>query len=113
MILIFNIFIFLVVVVAILIGSLIALSLTYVISNKFATTISTFVLRKIPHEAILGLFVAFIFLLAYTDAGLINIFGVILIGIVSGSLNKMGVNYGVQFMTLYAAPFIIDKLILF
>lgn len=100
-------------VVAILIGSLIALSLTYVISNKFATTISTFVLRKIPHEAILGLFVAFIFLLAYIDAGLINIFGVILIGIVSGSLNKMGVNYGVQFMTLYAAPFIIDKLILF
>lgn len=100
-------------VVAILIGSLIALSLTYVISNKFASTISTFVLKRIPHEAILGLFIAFIFLLAYIDAGLINIFGVILIGIVSGSLNKMGVNYGVQFMTLYAAPFIIDKLILF
>ena len=100
-------------VVAILIGSLIAVSLTYVISNKFASTISTFVLKRIPHEAILGLFIAFIFLLAYIDAGLINIFGVILIGIISGSLNKMGVNYGVQFMTLYAAPYIIDKLILF
>ena len=46
------------------------------------------------------------------DAGLINIFGVMLIGIACGSLNKMGVNYGIQFMTLYAAPFIIEKLIL-
>lgn len=98
---------------AILIGSLISLSITYVITNRFANRISTFVLKKIPHEAILGLFISFIFLLAYIDAGLINIFGVVLVGIVSGSLNKMGVNYGVQFMTLYAAPFIIEKLILF
>jgi len=61
-------------------------------------------MRYIPHEAVLGLFIAFIVLLAYTDAGLINIFGVLLIGLVSGTLNRMGVNYGVQFMSLYAAP---------
>ena len=47
------------------------------------------------------------------DAGLINIFGVLLIGLLSGTLNKLGVNYGVQFMTLYAAPFIIEKIIMF
>ena len=46
------------------------------------------------------------------DAGLINIFGVLLIGITCGTLNKMGVNYGIQFMTLYAAPWIIEKIIL-
>lgn len=100
-------------IVAILIGSFIAVSITYVITNRFASTISAFVLKKIPHEAILGLFISFIFLLAYMDAGLINIFGVLLIGICCGTLNKMGVNYGVQFMTLYAAPFIIEKIILF
>lgn len=98
---------------AILIGSVISVSITYVITNRFASTISAFVLKKIPHEAILGLFISFIFLLAYMDAGLINIFGVLLIGICCGTLNKMGVNYGVQFMTLYAAPFIIEKIILF
>ena len=100
-------------VAAILIGSTIAVSITYYITNRFASSISAFVLKKIPHEAILGLFISFIFLLAYMDAGLINIFGVLLIGITCGSLNKMGVNYGIQFMTLYAAPFIIEKIILF
>ncbi|OLS03614.1 tripartite tricarboxylate transporter permease [Tissierella creatinophila] len=100
-------------VAAILIGSLIAVSITYYITNRFASSISAFVLKKIPHEAILGIFISLIFLLAYMDAGLINIFGVLLIGLTCGSLNKMGVNYGIQFMTLYAAPFIIEKIILF
>ena len=95
---------------AILVGALIASTLSYLVINRYAEVISRFVLTKIPHEAVLGLFISFILLLAYMDAGLINIFGVLLIGIVCGSLNKMGVNYGIQFMTLYAAPWIIEKL---
>lgn len=97
---------------AILIGATIASSITYYITNRFAGRISTFVLEKIPHEAILGLFISFILLLAYMDAGLINVFGVLLIGITCGTLNKLGVNYGIQFMTLYASPWIIEKLIM-
>ena len=100
-------------IVAILIGAVIAVTITYYITNRFAGRISTFVLRKIPHEAILGLFISFILLLAYMDAGLINIFGVLLIGITCGTLNKLGVSYGIQFMTLYAAPWIVEKIILF
>lgn len=99
-------------VVAILIGAVIAVSITYYVTNRFAGRISNFVLQKIPHEAILGLFISLILLLAYMDAGVINIFGVLLIGITCGTLNKMGVNYGIQFMTLYAAPWIIEKIIL-
>lgn len=99
-------------VVAILIGSVIAVTITYYTTNRFAGRISTFVLQRVPHEAILGLFISLILLLAYMDAGLINIFGVLLIGITCGTLNKMGVNYGIQFMTLYAAPWIIEKIIL-
>lgn len=98
---------------AILTGAIIAAAITYYITNRFAGRISTFVLQKIPHEAIIGLFISLILLLSYMDAGLINIFGVLLIGITCGTLNKMGVNYGVQFMTLYAAPWIIEKLALF
>lgn len=95
---------------AILIGSILAALISYFVINRYAGTISQFVLQKIPHEAILGLFISFILLLAYMDAGLINIFGVLLIGITSGTLNKMGMNYGVQFMTLYAAPWLVEKI---
>ena len=96
---------------AILTGGLIALVITYFLTTRFAGTMSNIVLRKISHEAVLGLFIAFIVLLAYMDAGLINIFGVLLIGIVCGTLNKKGMNYGIQFMTLYAAPFIVKMLV--
>lgn len=99
-------------VLAILVGAIVAVMITYYITNRYAGRISAFVLKKIPHEAILGLFIAFILLLAYMDAGLINVFGVLLIGITCGTLNKIGVSYGVQFMTLYAAPWIIEKIAL-
>lgn len=99
-------------ILAILIGAGIAIGISYIITNRFAGRISKFVLERIPHEAILALFISFVLLLAYMDAGLINIFGVLLIGIICGTLNKLGVNYGIQFMTLYAAPWIIEKIIL-
>jgi len=96
---------------AVVLGALIALVISYTLISKYALNITRAVMKYIPHEAVLGLFIAFIVLLAFMDAGLINIFGVMLIGIVSGTLNKMGVNYGVQFMNLYAAPQIVNILV--
>lgn len=97
--------------VSILIGSMLAASITYYIAMRFSSKITLFVLKKIPHEAVLGLFIGFILLLAYMDGGLINLFGVLLVGVVCGTFNQMGVNYGVQFMILYAAPFITSHLL--
>lgn len=96
---------------ALLFAGILASIITYIIAMKYARQLTVFVLKKIPHEAILGLFIGFILLLAYMDAGLVNIFGVLLVGIVCGTLNRMGVNYGVQFMILYAAPWITTHLI--
>ncbi|MFA5542596.1 MAG: tripartite tricarboxylate transporter permease [Bacilli bacterium] len=96
--------------VAVLIGSIIATIITYILITKFARKITSIILKYVPHESVLGLFIAFILLLAFMDAGLINIFGVLMIGLLSGSLNKLGVNYGVQFMALYAAPLIVELL---
>lgn len=93
---------------AIFLGALIAISLAYFLAIRYATRITALVLTKVPHEAILGLFIALVLLLSYMDAGLLNVFGVMLIGFVAGSLNRLGMNYGIQFMTLYAAPFIIS-----
>ena len=95
----------------IILAAVIASIVTYFIAMKYAQQMTAFVLKKVPHEAILGLFVAFILLLAFMDAGFINIFGVLLVGIICGTLNTMGVNYGVQFMILYAAPWITAHLI--
>jgi len=95
---------------AVVIGAAVALLITYFVIVKFARKITAVILKYVPHESVLGLFIGFILLLAYRDAGLVNIFGVLMIGLLSGSLNKMGVNYGVQFMALYAAPLLIDLL---
>ncbi len=95
---------------AVITGAIIALSLSYILISRYAGAITNFIMVKIPHEAVLGLFIGFIVLLAFIDGGTINIFGVLLVGLVAGSLNKMGVNYGVQFMSLYAAPFLVDFL---
>ncbi len=97
--------------VVVVLGAGMAMTLSYLLISRYAKPITMFILRRIPHEAVLGVFVAFIVLLAYMDAGLINIFGVLLVGLVCGTLNKMGVNYGVQFMSLYAAPTLIGFLL--
>ena len=61
-------------ILGILLGATIAISITYYIISKYAGKISTFVLKKIPHESIIGLFIGLILLLAYMDAGIINVF---------------------------------------
>ena len=93
---------------ATLIGAGIAAIITYFIAVKYSRQICTFVFKKIPHEALLGLFVSLVLLLAFMDGGIVNIVGVLLIGIVSGVLYRLGVNYGVLFMILYSAPWIIQ-----
>lgn len=95
---------------AFIIGSLLAITLVYFLATKFAEPLTYFVLKKIPHEAMLALFIALVCLLAYIDAGLINVFGVLLMSLICGTLNRLGVGYGIQFMSLYAAPFIITLL---
>lgn len=92
--------------IASIIGAAAALLLTYPIAVRYARTICAFVFRHIPHEAFIGTFFALVMLLAYMDAGTVGILGVLVLALVSGVLNRWGVNYGVQFMTLYAAPWL-------
>lgn len=98
-------------IVAVVLGAVLALGLTYVIAVRYSYRITYVVMRYIPHEAVLGLFIGFILLLAYLDAGVANIFGVLLVGVTCGTLNKLGVGYGVQFMTLFASPWIVQNLL--
>ena len=97
-------------VLATVLGALVAVVVTYVVAVRWSSQITHFVIRRVPHEAVLSLFVSLILVLAYIDAGVANVFGVLLVGIVCGSLNRLGVSYGVQFMTLYASPGIVTWL---
>lgn len=97
-------------VLATVLGALVAVVLTYVVAVRWSSQITRFVMSRVPHEAVLSLFVCLIVVLAYIDAGVPNIFGVLLVGIACGSLNRLGVSYGVQFMTLYASPGIVSWL---
>lgn len=97
-------------IITVIISALIAAGLSYLLITKYAFKITHFVMTRIPHEAVLAVFVSFILLLSYMEAGVINIFGVFLIGLYSGFMNKLGVNYGVQFMTLYASSFIVETI---
>ncbi|MFD1850885.1 tripartite tricarboxylate transporter permease [Oceanobacillus bengalensis] len=98
-------------VIASVIGAVIAIAFTYYITIKYSEQICTFVFKYVPHEALLGLLLSIVLLLAYMDAGLINIGGILLFGLVSGMMHRWGVSYGVQFMTMYAAPWIVSLLI--
>jgi len=93
---------------ATIMGTGIASVFTYFIAVKYSRSICLFVMRKIPHEAILGLFFSLVIFLAYIDGGIVNIAGVILIGIVAGLLHRLGVNYGVLFMILYSASWLVS-----
>lgn len=95
---------------ATLIGAGIGACFTYFVAVKYSRLITTFVFKKIPHEALLGLFVSLVMLLAYMDGGIANIGGVLLIGLVAGTLYRLGVNYGVLFMILYSAPWIVQMM---
>ncbi|MGX7594488.1 tripartite tricarboxylate transporter permease [Planococcus plakortidis] len=89
------------------VGAAIALFITFYATIKYSNEICSFVFKYIPHEAMIGLFAGLVVMLAFMDAGWVNIFGVILIALVSGLLHRHGVNYGVMFMILYAAPWLL------
>lgn len=97
-------------VVATLIGAVIASVITFYLAVRYARPICRFVFRRIPHEALLGLFFSLVLLLAFMDAGWVNIAGVMLMGIVSGTLYRLGVHYGVLFMILYSAPWLVTAM---
>ncbi|WP_249975701.1 tripartite tricarboxylate transporter permease [Vreelandella olivaria] len=97
--------------IASVLGAGIALLITYPIAVRYARKICVFVFQHVPHEAFLAMFFSLVMLLAYMDAGLMGILGVMVLALVAGLLNRWGVNYGVQFMALYAAPWLMGLLV--
>ncbi|MEM3142356.1 MAG: hypothetical protein QW656_03955, partial [Zestosphaera sp.] len=85
-------------------ASAIAFLVAYPILVKYSRKITLAVFRRVPAEALYGLFIAIVIMLSYYDARLAGIFGTLVISLISGALWKLGVSLGVLFMTLVAAP---------
>ncbi len=91
-------------------ASLIAFLVAYPILVKYSRKITLAVFRRVPAEALYGLFIAIVLMLSYYDARLSGIFGTLVISLVSGALWRLGVSLGVLFMTLVAAPTLVGLL---
>src|SRR5699024_1081101 len=91
---------------ATIIGAAIALLLTYFVTVKFSNEICAFVSKYTTHAALIGLFSGLVVILAYLHAGVLNLVGTLSVALVACLLHKNGVNDGVMFMTLSAAPWL-------
>lgn len=89
---------------AILVGVIIALSITVYLSLKYSSKMTEIVFKYIPQEAVLALLIGLVVMLVFLDSGILGLFIILIVSLISGFLNKKGVSYGVQFMAFYAAP---------
>ncbi|MGC8974932.1 MAG: tripartite tricarboxylate transporter permease [Thermoprotei archaeon] len=95
---------YLTIALAVLAASAIAFAVAYPLLVKYSRKITLAVFRRVPAEALYGLFIAIVIMLSYYDARLAGVFGTLIISLVSGALWRLGVSLGVLFMTLVAAP---------
>jgi len=94
-----------------LIAATISLLIVYPVLLRYSRKIALFLFKHVSAEALYALFIAIVLLLAYDDAGIAGIFGVLLVSMVSGALVKAGVSLGLLFMILVAAPIITQILL--
>ncbi|MCS7099891.1 MAG: tripartite tricarboxylate transporter permease [Sulfolobales archaeon] len=95
---------------ALLLATGISFLIAYPILVKYSRKITLAVFRRIPAEALYGLFIAIVLMLSYYDARVPGIFGTLVVSLISGALWKLGVSLGVLFMTLVAAPTLVSLL---
>lgn len=93
--------------IAIIIGVIIALSITVYLTLRYASKMTEIVFKYISQESVLILLISLVFLLVFLDAGFLGVLIILVVGVISGFLNKAGVTYGVQFMAFYAAPLVL------
>lgn len=96
--------------VSLLLASAIAFLVAYPLLVRYSRSMTLAVFRRVPAEALYGLFIAIAIMLAYYDARVAGVFGTLVVSLVSGALWRLGVSLGVIFMTLVAAPTLVALL---
>lgn len=98
------------VVLMLLLATAVSFSIAYPVLVRYSRRLTVAVFRRVPAEALYGLFIAIVIMLSYYDAKVAGIFGTLVVSLVSGALWRLGVSLGVLFMTLVAAPTLVGLL---
>lgn len=88
----------------VLFSTIVAVLIAYPLIVKYSRSLTLLVFKRVSAEALYGIFIAIVLLLAFYDAGILGIFGMLLVALLSGAINKLGVSLGVLFMVLVGAP---------
>ncbi len=96
--------------VSLFLATAIAFLVAYPVLIKYSRRITLAVFRRVPAEALYGLFIAIVVMLSYYDAKVAGVFGTLMVSLVSGAMWRLGVSLGVLFMTLVAAPTLVALL---
>ncbi|MGV3487442.1 MAG: hypothetical protein ACO1OC_02525, partial [Tuberibacillus sp.] len=94
--------------IGLLIGALIA----YPFIMNYSRKATVFIMKYISQEAMIGMFIAIVTVIAYYEGQLTGIFITFTVASVGGLLNRMlGVSSGVQFMIYYGSEWLMSVLI--
>ncbi len=94
------------------IGLVVAALIAYPFSMNYARKATVFVMKNISQEAIVGMFVGLVCLLAYHEAQIVGIILTLTMATVGGLLNRvLGVGSGVQFMIFYGSTWMMAKIL--
>jgi len=95
-----------------LMGVIIASALCYPVAMNYAHRASAWVIRNLSQEAILTMFAGLIVVLCFGEAGWVGVTIAVTFSVLCGIMNQFfGMNIGVQFMTFFAAPWLITTVL--
>lgn len=98
-------------IVPIIIGVLVGAALSVTVGLTLGRKMTKFVFKYISQETVLIFLFSVIAMLSFAEAGFSGVLIIVSVGLVSGFLNKKGVGYGVQFMSLYAGNLFLSILL--
>ncbi|RDW18803.1 hypothetical protein CWR48_09845 [Oceanobacillus arenosus] len=95
-----------------LIGLVIAALIAYPFSMNYARKATVFIMKKVNQEAIIGMFIGIVCLLAFYEGELTGVLVTFAVAVVGGMLNRfLGLGVGVQFMIYYGSSWLITTLL--
>lgn len=95
-----------------LVGIICGVAIGYPLAIKYARSVTMAIFKTVSHEALIGLFLGLICMLAFYEAGVLGICIAASVGLFGGIMhNIFGVHTGIQFMAYYASSFIVTLFI--
>lgn len=95
-----------------LVGIICGAAIGYPLAIRYARSVTMAIFKTVSHEALIGLFLGLICMLAFYEAGVLGICIAASVGLFGGIMhNIFGVHTGIQFMAYYASSFIVTLFI--